>query len=42
MVNFPARYIYSHPAVAWAEYLDDDEDTQHETDFDPDMLTDEG
>jgi len=24
------------------EYFDDDEDTQHHTDFDPDMLTDDG
>jgi len=40
--NLLAGYTYSHTALLWAEFFDDDEDTQHDTDFDPDMLTDEG
>jgi len=38
----PAGYTYSHKALPWAEDFEDDEDTEHNTDFDPDMLTDEG
>jgi len=41
-VNLPAGYIYSHTALPCAEFFDDDEDTQHDTDSDPVMLTDEG
>jgi hypothetical protein len=33
---------YSHTAFLCAESLDDDEEIQHNTDFDPDMLADEG
>jgi len=42
IINLPAGYTYSHTALPCAEYFDDDEDTEHDTDFDPDMLTDEG
>jgi len=42
IINLPAGYTYSHTALPWAEYFEDDEDTEHDTDFDPDMLTDEG
>jgi len=42
IVNLPSGYTYSHTALPSAEFFDDDEDTQHDTDFDPDMLTDEG
>jgi hypothetical protein len=42
MVNLLARYMYVYTALARAEFFDDDEDTQHDTNFDPDMLTDEG
>jgi len=42
IINLPAGYMYSHTALPWAEYFEDDEDTKHDTDFDPDMLTDEG
>jgi len=40
--NLPAGYMYSHTALPCAEYFEDDEDTEYDTDFDPDMLTDEG
>ena len=40
IVNFPIRYAYSHAVLPCAEFDDDDEYTQHETDYDPDMLTD--
>jgi hypothetical protein len=42
IVNLPAGYTYSHTALPWAEIFEDDEDTEHDTDFDPDMLTDDG
>jgi hypothetical protein len=42
IINLPAGYTYSHTALPCAEYFEDDEDTEHDTDFDPDMLTDEG
>jgi len=41
IINLPARYIYSHTALPCAEYFEDDENTEHDTDSDPDMLTDE-
>jgi len=37
-----AGYKYLHTALPCAEYFEDDEDTKHDTDFDPDILTDEG
>jgi hypothetical protein len=36
------RFTYWHTARPCAECFNDDEDTQPNTDFDPDMLTDEG
>ena len=45
IVNLPARYAYSHRSLPWAEFFTLDacaQDSQHDTDFDPDMLTDEG
>jgi len=42
IVNLPAGYTYSHTPLACAEFFDYDEDTQHDNNFDPDMLTDEG
>ena len=42
IINLPARYTYSHTALPFAEYFDNDEDTQYDTNFDPAMLTDEG
>jgi len=41
IVNLPAGYTYSHTALLCAEFFNDEE-TEHNTDFDPDMLTDEG
>jgi len=41
MVNLAARYTYSHTALPCAGCFDDEE-TEHDTDFDPDMLTNEG
>jgi hypothetical protein len=38
----PAGYTYSHTALRCAELVDDDEETEHDTNWDPDMLTDEG
>jgi hypothetical protein len=34
--------MYSHSALPWGKCFNHDEDTEHNTDFDPDMLTDEG
>jgi len=34
--------MYSHTVFPSVESFDYDEDTQHDTDFDADMLTDEG
>jgi len=42
IVNLPAGYTYSHTALPCAECFEDNEDTEHDTDFDPDMLTDDG
>ena len=42
IVNLPAGYKDSHTALPCAEYFEDNENTEHDTDFDPDMLTDEG
>jgi hypothetical protein len=42
IVNLAARYTYSHTALSSAEFFGHDEDSQHDTNFDPDMLTDEG
>ena len=42
IVNLPAGYTYSPTALPCAEFFEDDEDTEHGTDFDADMLTDDG
>ena len=42
VVNLQARYTYSHTALSWVEFFEDNEDTEHDTDFDLDTLTDEG
>jgi hypothetical protein len=42
MVNLPVRYTYSDASLSCAEFFDPDQDTQHNTDVDPDMLADEG
>jgi hypothetical protein len=41
IVILPAEYTYSHTALPCAGLFVDDENTQHDIDFDPDMLTDE-
>ena len=42
IVNLPARYAYLHTALPCGEFFEHDEDTEHNTYFDPDMLTDNG
>jgi hypothetical protein len=42
IVNLPPGYMYSHTALPCAEFFEDDENTEHDSNFDPDMLTDEG
>jgi len=42
IVNLWARYTYSQTAHPCAEFFEDDQDTKHDTEFDPDMLTDDG
>jgi hypothetical protein len=42
IVNLPARYTYSHTAFPCAEFSADDEDTEYNSDFDSDMLPDDG
>jgi len=45
MVNLPAGYAYPHTPLPCAEYCTLNgfaQESQHDTDFDPDMLTDEG
>jgi hypothetical protein len=42
IVNLPVGYTFSHTVFPCAALFNDDEDTQHETDFDPAMLTDQG
>jgi len=45
IINLPAGYAYSHPSHPCAELFNLDasaQDSQHNKDFDPDMLTDEG
>jgi hypothetical protein len=37
-----AGCTHSHTALPSADFFEDDEDTEHDTDFDPDMLTDDG
>jgi hypothetical protein len=33
--------MLSHTALPWAEFFEDDENTKLDTDFHPDMLTDD-
>jgi hypothetical protein len=40
IVNLLTGYTYLHPALPGAEFLEDDQDTEHDTNVDPDMLTD--
>jgi len=45
LVQFPARSMNSHTSVHSAEFFTLDayaQDSQHDTDFDPDMLAEEG
>ena len=45
IVNLPAGYMYSHISIPCAKFLTLDaygQDSQHYTDFDPDMFTAEG
>jgi len=42
IVNLLGWYTYSHTALPCAECFQDDHDTEHYTDFDPDTLTDKG
>jgi len=45
IINWPAGYAYSHPSLPSADFLTSygsAQDSQHDTDFDSDMLTDEG
>jgi hypothetical protein len=42
IINLLAGYTYLHTALTCAEYFKDNEGTENDTDFDPDMLTDEG
>jgi hypothetical protein len=45
IVNLPARYAYSHTFLPLVEFFNLDasgQDSQHDTEFDPDTLTNEG
>jgi hypothetical protein len=42
IVNLLAGYTNPHTALPCAEFFEDDQDTEHDTDLDPDMLTDDG
>jgi len=45
IANLPAGYTYSHTSLPCGEFFNLDasaQDSQHDTDFDPDMLTQEG
>jgi hypothetical protein len=42
IVNLLAGYKYSRTALPCAEFFKDDKNTEHDTNFDPDMLTDDG
>jgi hypothetical protein len=41
IVNLPSGYTYSHTGLPFGEFFDDQE-IEHDTDFDPAMLNDEG
>jgi hypothetical protein len=42
ILYFPVGYTYSHTALPCEKTFEDDEDTEHDTDFNPDMLTGDG
>ena len=46
IINLPAGYAYSHTSLPWGESCTLDhtsaQDSEHDIDFDPDMLGDEG
>jgi hypothetical protein len=42
IINLAAGYAYFNTVLPCGEFLDDDEDTQHDIDFYPDMLTGKG
>jgi hypothetical protein len=42
IINLPAGYTHLHSALPCAESFEYDEDTEQDTNFDPDMLTDDG
>ena len=42
IINLPVGYTYSPTSHPCADFFEDDEDTEHDTDFDPDMLSDDG
>ena len=45
ILNLVVRYSYAHTSLPSAEHFTSDahaQDSQHDTDSDPDMLTDEG
>jgi hypothetical protein len=42
IVNLPVGYRYSHTDLSCRAFFDHDEDTQHDTNCDPHMLTDAG
>ena len=42
IVNLPAGYRYSDRALPSAEFFENHEDTEHDTKFYPDMLTEDG
>jgi hypothetical protein len=42
IVNLPAGYTYSQTVLPCAKCFEGDQDTKHDNDFDPDMLTVDG
>jgi len=42
IVNLPAGNTYSHTVLPCAEFVENNVDTAHDTDFVADMLTDDG
>jgi hypothetical protein len=45
MINLPAGYAYSHSSLPCAESVTlnaSAQESEHDTDFDPDMLPDDG
>jgi len=42
IVHLPGGHAYSYKGLPCAGFFEDDQDTEHDTDFDADMLTDDG